>query len=210
MQKLIAKNLLDINAVLLRPQEPFTLTSGIKSPIYCDNRLTLSYPDVRENIENGLCELIKKDYFNCEMVMGTATAGIPHASIVSYKLGLPMGYVRASSKKHGKANQVEGIFKPNLKVVVVEDLISTAKSSLETVFVLKNMGYDVLGIVSIFTYDLEIGLNNLKNAMCKNISLSNYNALIEVAKQENIINERDILKLNAWQKNPSSFDWINL
>ena len=164
MKRTIAKHLLDIHAVLLRPENPFTWTSGIKSPIYCDNRLTLSYPEVRRDIEAGLCEIVKEHYPECEMLMGTATAGIPHAAIMADKLDLPMGYVRSSAKKHGRGNQVEGLVKEGMKVVVVEDLISTGKSSIEAVEVLRELGCDVLGIVSIFSYELETGLKNLEAA----------------------------------------------
>ena len=170
MKRTIAKHLLDIHAVLLRPENPFTWTSGIKSPIYCDNRLTLSYPAVRRDIEAGLCEIIKNEYPECEMLMGTATAGIPHAAIMAGILDLPMGYVRSSAKKHGRGNQVEGLVKEGMKVVVVEDLISTGKSSIEAVEVLRELGCDVLGIVSIFSYELESGLKNLEAASCKNVS----------------------------------------
>ena len=208
MKNQIAKHLLDINAVLLRPDTPFTWTSGIKSPIYCDNRLTLSYPQVRRDIEAGLCELVKSHYPECEMLMGTATAGIPHAAIMADKLDLPMGYVRSSAKKHGRGNQVEGLVKEGMKVVVVEDLISTGKSSIEAVEVLRELGCDVLGIVSIFSYELEKGLANLAEANVLNVSLSNYHALVEVAAQTGYISEDAVAKLSAWRQNPADESWM--
>ena len=208
MEQLIAKHLLDINAVLLRPEQPFTWTSGIKSPIYCDNRLTLSYPAVRRDIEAGLCELVKLEYPACEMLMGTATAGIPHAALMADKLDLPMGYVRSSAKKHGRANQVEGRIYQGLKVVVVEDLISTGKSSIEAVEVLRELGCEVLGIVSIFSYELETGLKNLEAAKIKNVSLSHYQALVDVAAKTGYISEDAVKKLSAWRQNPADESWL--
>ena len=208
MEQLIAKHLLDINAVLLRPEQPFTWTSGIKSPIYCDNRLTLSYPAVRRDIEAGLCELVKSEYPACEMLMGTATAGIPHAALMADKLDLPMGYVRSSAKKHGRANQVEGRIYQGLKVVVVEDLISTGKSSIEAVEVLRELGCEVLGIVSIFSYELETGLKNLEAAKIKNVSLSHYQALVDVAAKTGYISEDAVKKLSAWRQNPADESWL--
>ena len=208
MKNQIAKHLLDINAVLLRPDTPFTWTSGIKSPIYCDNRLTLSYPQVRRDIEAGLCELVRSHYPECEMLMGTATAGIPHAAIMADKLDLPMGYVRSSAKKHGRGNQVEGLVKEGMKVVVVEDLISTGKSSIEAVEVLRELGCDVLGIVSIFSYELEKGLANLAEANVLNVSLSNYHALVEVAAQTGYISGDAVAKLSAWRQNPADESWM--
>ena len=208
MEQLIAKHLLDINAVLLRPEQPFTWTSGIKSPIYCDNRLTLSYPAVRRDIEAGLCELVKSEYPACEMLMGTATAGIPHAALMADKLDLPMGYVRSSAKKHGRANQVEGRIYQGLKVVVVEDLISTGKSSIEAVEVLRELGCEVLGIVSIFSYELETGLKNLVAAKIKNVSLSHYEALVDVAAKTGYISEDAVKKLSAWRQNPADESWL--
>jgi len=209
MRETIAKHLLDIQAVILRPEEPFTWTSGIKSPIYCDNRLTLSFPDVRRNIEKGLCDIIKSEFPGCQMLMGTATAGIPHAAIMADKLDLPMGYVRGSAKKHGRANQVEGLIKKGMKVVVVEDLISTGKSSIEAVEVLRELDFDVLGIVSIFSYELEVGLKNLADANVKNISLCNYDTLIEVAAKTGYITEASKSKLASWRKNPADESWIS-
>ncbi len=208
MKQTIAKHLLDINAVLLRPENPFTWTSGIKSPIYCDNRLTLSYPAVRRDIEAGLCELVKSEYPECEMLMGTATAGIPHAAIMADKLDMPMGYVRSSAKKHGRANQVEGLVREGMKVVVVEDLISTGKSSIEAVEVLRELGCDVLGIVSIFSYELEKGIANLAAANVKNVSLSNYQALVDVAAATGYVSEEAVAKLSAWRQDPSDESWM--
>jgi len=208
MKETIAKHLLNIEAVILRPEEPFTWTSGIKSPIYCDNRLTLSYPEVRKDIEAGLCKIVKDEFPEAEMLMGTATAGIPHAAIMADMLGLPMGYVRSGAKKHGRGNQVEGLTAEGMKVVVVEDLISTGKSSIEAVEVLRELGCDVLGIVSIFSYELEKGLANLEAANVKNISLCNYDALVKVAAETGYIKEDAAPKLAAWRKDPSDESWI--
>lgn len=210
MEKVIAKHLLDIKAVFLSPNEPFTWASGIKSPIYCDNRLTLSYPHVRKDVEKGLALLIQKQYPNVEMIMGTATAGIAHAALVANLLDLPMGYVRADAKKHGRNNQIEGRLEKGQKVVVVEDLISTAGSSIEVVQVLKDQGAEVLGIVSIFTYGLAKGLENLKNAQVNNVSLSNYDALIEVAVEHKYIQEEDVVKLQKFRSNPNDSSWMDL
>jgi len=208
MKEQIAKHLLDIKSVILRPEDPFNWASGIKSPIYCDGRLTLSYPEVRKDIEQGLCDLVKSEYPECNMLMGTATAGIPHAAIMADQLDLPMGYVRSSAKKHGRTNQVEGLVTPGMKVVVVEDLVSTGKSALESIDALKALGFEILGIVSIFTYDLEIGLKNLQAAGVKNVSLSNYDTLVKVAAEVGYIKEEDLAKLNAWKKDPSDESWI--
>ena len=208
MKEAIAKHLLDIEAVILRPEEPFTWTSGIKSPIYCDNRLTLSHPKVRKDIEAGLCEIIKTEYPETQMLMGCATAGIPHAAIMATMLDLPMGYVRSGAKKHGRGNQVEGLTTKGMKVVVVEDLISTGKSAIEAVLVLRELGCDVLGIVSIFSYELEKGLANLEAAAVKNVSLCNYDTLIKVAAEVGYIKPDAVAKLAAWRKNPSDESWI--
>ena len=208
MKEVIAKHLLDIGAVILRPEEPFTWTSGIKSPIYCDNRLTLSYPLVRKDIEAGLCEIVRAEYPEVEMLMGTATAGIPHAAIMADILDLPMGYVRSGAKKHGRGNQVEGLTAQGMKVVVVEDLISTGKSSIEAVEVLRELGCDVLGIVSIFSYELEKGLANLEVANVKNASLCNYDTLIKIAAETGYIKEDAVVKLTAWRKDPSDESWV--
>ena len=203
MEKKVAKLLMDIKAVFLRPNEPFTWASGIKSPIYCDNRLTLSYPEVRDVIENGLAEMIKKNYPEVEAIAGTSTAGIAHAALVANILGLPMAYVRASAKDHGRNNQIEGKIDKGQKVVVIEDLISTAGSVIEVVNVLRENGAEVLGIASIFTYGMQKGLDRMAEAKVKNVSLSNYNALVEVAHETGYIAESDIKKLEAFQKNPS-------
>lgn len=207
MQKKIAKNLLAIKAVFLSPNDPFTWASGIKSPIYCDNRLTLSYPDCRTAVEDGLVELIKANYPECEAVFGTSTAGIAHAAIVADKMELPMGYVRGSAKDHGRTNQIEGKAEPGQKVVVVEDLISTAGSCVDVVNVLREAGCEVLGIVSIFTYGMQKGLDRLAAANVKNVSLSNLDALVEVAAEEGYIAESDIKKILTFRANPSDPAW---
>ncbi len=204
----VAKNLLKIKAVFLKPNDPFTWASGIKSPIYCDNRLTLSYPDVRKVVEEGLAQTIKTYYPTCEVVMGTSTAGIAHAAYVSEILGLPMGYVRGGAKDHGRGNQIEGVVPVGRDVVVVEDLISTAGSSIEVVEVLREAGCNVLGIVSIFTYGLQKGLDRLKEAKCENHSLSNFETLVKVAASENYISENDIEKVLKFQKNPNDPAWM--
>ena len=208
MERLIAKDLLKIKAVFLRPQEPFTWASGIKSPIYCDNRLTLSYPEVRKDVEQGLAELVKKHFPECQILMGTATAGIPHAALVADILGLPMGYVRSIAKSHGRNNQIEGKWAKGDKVVVVEDLISTGGSSIEVVESLRSLGVEVLGVIAIFTYGLPKALENFEKANCKAYALSNYDALIEVALEENYIKEEDLNKLKEWKKDPSDESWI--
>ena len=204
----VASNLLKIKAVFLKPSDPFTWASGIKSPIYCDNRLTLSYPEVREVVEEGLVETIKKYYPEVEVIEGTSTAGIAHAAIVAEKMKLPMGYVRANAKDHGRGVQIEGVVPAGKKVVVVEDLISTAGSSLEVVDILREAGAEVMGIVSIFTYNLQKGLDKLAVGKCENHSLSNFETLVSVAAKENYISEADIKKLLAFQKNPSDPSWM--
>ena len=204
----VASNLLKIKAVFLKPSDPFTWASGIKSPIYCDNRLTLSYPEVREVVEEGLVETIKKYYPDVEVIEGTSTAGIAHAAIVAEKMKLPMGYVRANAKDHGRGVQIEGVVPNGKKVVVVEDLISTAGSSLEVVDILREAGAEVMGIVSIFTYNLQKGLDKLAAGKCENHSLSNFETLVSVAAKENYISEADIKKLLAFQKNPSDPSWM--
>ena len=209
MEKLIAKDLLDIKAVFLRPNEPFTWASGIKSPIYCDNRLTLSYPAVRTHVEEGLAKLIKENYPEVECLMGTATAGIAHAAIVGEILSLPMGYVRASAKDHGRTNQIEGKCEPGTKVVVVEDLISTAGSSLEVVKVLRDNGIEVLGMVSIFTYGMKKGLDRMAEANVINYSASNLDVLASVAAETGYITEADVERLIKFRNNPSDESWIN-
>lgn len=209
MEKLIAKDLLKIKAVFFRPNEPFTWASGIKSPVYCDNRLTLTAPEVRTDVENGLAELIKTNYPNAEVLMGTSTAGIAHAAITAHILGLPMGYVRSGKKDHGRQNQIEGRLEKGQKVVVVEDLISTGGSVLEVVDVLREAGADVLGIVSIFTYGMKKGIERLAAADVKNISLTNFDIIAEVAAEEGYIKTEDIAKLISFRNNPSDESWIN-
>lgn len=208
MERKIAKDLLNIQAVFLRPEEPFTWASGIKSPIYCDNRLTLTAPEVRGHIESGLAELIKSEFPQAEVLMGTATAGIAHAAIVGYLLGLPMGYVRSGSKDHGRQNQIEGKLSPGQKVVVVEDLISTAGSSIKTVEALREAGAEVLGIVSIFTYGMKKAEERLTEAKIRNISLSNLDILAEVAAEEGYIRKEDVERLIKFRNNPSDESWI--
>ena len=206
----VAKNLLKIKAVFLKPNDPFTWASGIKSPIYCDNRLTLSYVDVRDVVENGLVEVIKTHYPDVEVIMGTSTAGIAHAAYVSEILRLPMGYVRGGAKDHGRGNQIEGVVPTGKKVVVIEDLISTAGSSIEVVDVLREAGANVLGIASIFTYGLAKGLKRLEEANVINHSLSNFEVLIKVAAEEGYISEDDINKLIKFQSNPSDPSWMDV
>ncbi len=208
MKELIAKDLLSIKAVFFRPEEPFTWASGIKSPVYCDNRLTLSDIKVRSDVENGLATLIKENYPECEVLMGTSTAGIAHAAITGHILGLPMGYVRSGAKDHGRNNQIEGKLLPGQKVVVVEDLISTGGSVIEVVDVLREAGADVLGIVSIFTYGMQKGLDRLAAANVKNISLTNFDVIAEVAAAEGYIKPEDIQRLIAFRNNPSDESWI--
>ena len=208
MEKLIAKGLLSIGAVFFRPEEPFTWASGIKSPVYCDNRLTLTAPAVRNDVENSLAEVIKKEYPEVEVLMGTSTAGIAHAAIVGHILGLPMGYVRSGAKDHGRQNQIEGKLRPGQKVVVVEDLISTGGSVIEVVNVLREAGAEVLGVVSIFTYGMKKGLERLAAAEVKNISLTNFDIIAEVAAEEGYIKTGDIARLIAFRNNPSDESWI--
>lgn len=208
MEKLIAKDLLSIGAVFLRPEEPFTWASGIKSPIYCDNRLTLTAPKVRNDVENGLAEIIKKEYPDAEVLMGTSTAGIAHAAITAHLLDMPMGYVRSGAKDHGRGNQIEGKLEKGQKVVVIEDLISTGGSVIEVVDVLREAGAEVLGIASIFTYGMKKGLERLAAADVKNVSLSNFDAVTKVAAEEGYIKESDIERLIAFRNNPSDESWI--
>lgn len=208
LSKKVASNLLKIKAVFLKPTDPFTWASGIKSPIYCDNRLTLSYPEVREVVEEGLKQLVETYYPDVEILEGTSTAGIAHAAIVASKMNLPMGYVRSGHKDHGRGNQIEGISPKGKKVVVIEDLISTGGSSLEVVNILREEGAEVLGIVSIFTYGLTKGIEKLKADNCENHSLSNFETLIKIAHEENYIAEKDIEKLLKFQKNPSDPSWM--
>jgi orotate phosphoribosyltransferase len=208
MEKLIAKDLLSIKAVFLRPEDPFTWASGIKSPVYCDNRLTLTAPKVRDDIENGLATLIKTHYPEAEVLMGTSTAGIAHAAITGHILGMPMGYVRSGAKDHGRQNQIEGKLEPGQKVVVVEDLISTGGSCIEVVEVLREAGADVLGIVSIYTYGMQKGIDRLKNANVKNVSLTNFDVVVETAAEEGYIKPEDKARLIAFRNNPSDESWI--
>ncbi|MBO5800690.1 MAG: orotate phosphoribosyltransferase [Alistipes sp.] len=208
MEKKIAKDLLSIGAVFLRPEQPFTWASGIKSPIYCDNRLTLTAPEVRNHVEDGLADLIRKNYPEVEVLMGTSTAGIAHAAITATILNLPMGYVRSGSKDHGRGNQIEGKLLPGQKVVVVEDLISTGGSCIEVVEALRNAGADVLGIVSIFTYGMQKGLDRMAAAEVKNFSLSNLDALVEVAAEEGYIKAEDKERILKFRNNPSDESWI--
>ncbi|MCV9887591.1 orotate phosphoribosyltransferase [Metabacillus halosaccharovorans] len=208
MKQTIAKHLLEIKAVYLQPNDPFTWSSGLKSPIYCDNRLTLSFPSIRTDIAEGLSALIKDYYPEVEVVAGTATAGIPHAAWVSNKLNLPMCYVRSKAKGHGKGNQIEGKVSENQKVVVVEDLISTGGSAITAVEALRAAGCDVLGVVSIFTYDLALGKSKLNEASIKNHSLCDYDTLVEVAAKEGYVTEQDINKLKMWRENPASEKWL--
>lgn len=208
METLIAKDLLKIKAVFFRPEEPFTWASGIKSPVYCDNRLTLTAPEVRNDIENALAETIKREYPEAEVLMGTSTAGIAHAAITGHILGMPMGYVRSGAKDHGRGNQIEGRLEKGQKVVVVEDLISTGGSVIEVVEALRDAGAEVLGIVSIFTYGMKKGLDRLAAANVKNVSLTNFDVIAEVAAEENYIEPEDIARLKAFRDNPSDESWI--
>ena len=208
MQKQIAKDLLSIGAVFLRPEEPFTWASGIKSPIYCDNRLTLTAPEVRNHVEEGLKTLVEQNFPECEKLMGTSTAGIAHAAIVGHLMGLPMGYVRSGHKDHGRQNQVEGRLNPGDKVVVVEDLISTGGSCIEVVNVLREAGADVLGVVSIFTYGMQKGVDRMAAANVKNISLSNFDVLVDVAAEEGYIKPEDKSRLIQFRNNPSDESWM--
>lgn len=207
-ERKIAKDLLDIKAVFLKPNDPFTWASGIKSPIYCDNRLTLSYPEVREDVEEGLASLIKEYFPDVEIIEGTSTAGIAHAALVANKLKIPMGYVRGGHKTHGRGNQIEGIVRPGMKAVVVEDLISTGGSSLEVVDVLREAGCEVLGLVAIFTYGLDSSVKNFEDKNCKFVTLSNYNTLLEVALENGYIKDNELEKLRQWKKNPKDESWM--
>lgn len=208
MKKIIAKDLLSIGAVFLRPEEPFTWASGIKSPVYCDNRLTLTAPAVRNHVEEGLAATIKREYPDCEILMGTSTAGIAHAAITAHLMGLPMGYVRSGAKDHGRQNRIEGKLEKGQKTVVVEDLISTGGSVIEVVDALREAGADVLGIVSIFTYGMAKGLKRLADANVKNVSLTDFDAVAETAAEEGYIQKGDIKKLIAFRDNPSDESWI--
>ena len=208
MKKKIANALLSIQAVIFRPDEPFTWASGIKSPIYCDNRLTLTAPAVRTQIEEGLAQVIRENYPDVEVLMGTSTAGIAHAAIVGHLMNLPMGYVRSGAKDHGRKNQIEGRLLPGQKVVVVEDLISTGGSAIDVVNVLREAGAQVLGIASIFTYGMQKGLDRLAAAEVKNISLTDFDAMAEAAAEAGYIQKDDIARLIAFRNNPSDESWI--
>ena len=205
----IAEGLLSIGAVFLRPEEPFTWASGIKSPIYCDNRLTLTAPEVRTKVEEGLKANIEENYPEAEVLMGTSTAGIAHAAITGHLMGLPMGYVRGSAKDHGRTNQIEGKLEPGQKVVVVEDLISTAGSAIDTVKVLREAGAEVLGIVSIFTYGMKKGLDRMADADVKNVSLCDLDTLVEVAAETGYIKEEDRERILKFRDTPSDESWMN-
>ena len=208
MEKVIAKDLLKIQAVFFRPDEPFTWASGIKSPVYTDNRLTLTAPEVRLDVEQGLARLIKENYPEAQVLMGTSTAGIAHAAITAHLLNMPMGYVRSGAKDHGRQNQIEGRLEPGQKVVVVEDLISTGGSVIEVVEVLREAGAEVLGVVSIFTYGMQKGLERLAAAQVKNISLTNFDVVAQTAAQEGYIRPEDVERLMAFRNNPSDESWI--
>lgn len=207
MKKKIAKALLSIRAVFLRPDDPFTWASGIKSPVYCDNRLTLGYPDVRKKIEEGIAETVKNYYPEAQALMGTSTAGIAHAAIAAWLLGLPMGYVRGAAKDHGRNNRIEGRIEPGMKVVVIEDLISTAGSCMDTVEALREAGADVLGVVSIFTYGMQKGIDRLAKANVENHSLTNFDTLIEVAAEEGYVKEDQLPMLRKFISSPA--DWLS-
>ena len=208
MEKLIAKDLLSISAVFFSPDKPFTWASGIKSPVYCDNRLTLTAPKVRNDVEEGLAKLIKENYPEAEVLMGTSTAGIAHAAITAHLLDMPMGYVRSGAKDHGRQNQIEGKLEKGDKVVVIEDLISTGGSVIEVVDALREAGAEVLGIASIFTYGMQKGLDRMAAANVKNISLTDFDTIVEVAANENYIKAEDKERLIKFRNNPSDESWI--
>ena len=209
MKKKIAKALLDIEAVFLRPEEPFTWASGIKSPIYCDNRLILTAPEARNLVENAMVDVIRENYPEAEVLMGTSTSGIAHAAIVGHIMGLPMGYVRSGNKDHGRGNRIEGRLEKGQKVVVIEDLISTGGSVIEVVGALREAGAEVVGIASIFTYGMQKGLDRLAAADVRNISLSDFDAIAEVAAETGYISREDVTKLMAFRANPQDESWIN-
>ena len=206
--RLIAGDLLDIKAVFLRPNEPFTWASGIKSPIYCDNRLTLTAPKVRTDVEEALAEVIKDEFPGAEVLMGTATAGIAHAAITAHLMDIPMGYVRSGAKDHGRGNQIEGRLEPGQKVVVVEDLISTGGSCIDTVNVLREAGAEVLGVIAIMTYGMKKGIDRFAEANIKWTTLTNFDTVIELAAEKNLIDNGDIERLKAFRDNPSDESWI--
>ena len=208
MQKKVAKALLSIGAVFFRPEEPFTWASGIKSPVYCDNRLILTAPEHRVVVESAIAETVKKEYPECEVLMGTSTAGIAHAAIAAHLLDMPMGYVRSGNKDHGRQNRIEGKLEADQKVVVVEDLISTGGSVIDVVEALREVGAEVLGIVSIFTYGMQKGIDRLAAANVKNVSLTNFDVIAEVAADEGYIKPEDIARLIKFRNNPSDESWI--
>ena len=209
MKEIIAKDLLKIKAVFFRPEEPFTWASGIKSPVYCDNRLILTAPEHRNVVESAIAETVKNEYPECEVLMGTSTAGIAHAAIAAHLLGMPMGYVRSGNKDHGRQNRIEGKLEKGQKVVVVEDLISTGGSVIDVVDALREAGAEVLGIVSIFTYGMQKGIDRLAEADVKNVSLTNFDVIAEVAADEGYIKPEDIARLIKFRNNPSDESWIN-
>ncbi len=208
MKELIARDLLSIGAVFLRPEEPFTWASGIKSPIYCDNRLTLTAPAVRNDVENGLVELIRREYPTVEVLMGTSTAGIAHAAIAAHIMGLPMGYVRSGAKDHGRNNRIEGKLEAGQRVVVVEDLISTAGSALDVVEALREAGADVLGIASLFTYGMKKGIDRMAAANVRNVSLTDFDTVAAVAARDGLIQSGDVSRLLAFRDHPEDESWI--
>ena len=208
MEREIARGLLGIGAVFFRPEEPLTWASGIRSPVYCDNRLTLTAPAVRTQVENGLAETVRHEYPAAEVLMGTSTAGIAHAAITAHILGLPMGYVRGGAKDHGRKNQIEGKLEPGQRVVVIEDLISTGGSVLEVVDVLRAAGAEVLGVASIFTYGMKKGLERLAAAKVKNVSLTNFDVVAAVAAEEGYIRPADVARLLAFRDDPTDESWI--
>ena len=208
LKRKIAEGLLSIEAVFLRPEEPFTWASGIKSPIYCDNRLTLTAPEVRTAVEEGLVQTVKEHYPDCEVLMGTSTAGIAHAAIVGHLMNLPMGYVRSSAKDHGRTNQIEGKLLPGQKVVVIEDLISTGGSAIDCVKVLREAGAEVLGIASIFTYGMKKGIDRMAEAEVKNVSLCDLDALVEVAAETGYIKAEDKERILKFRENPADESWM--
>ncbi|MBE6938506.1 MAG: orotate phosphoribosyltransferase [Ruminococcaceae bacterium] len=208
MSEKIAQGLLSVKAVFFRPDEPFTWASGIKSPVYCDNRLILTAPELRGVVEQAIADTVKAEYPDCEVLMGTSTAGIPHAAIAAHLLDMPMGYVRSGNKDHGRQNRIEGRLEPGAKVVVIEDLISTAGSAIEVVEALREAGAEVLGIVSVFTYGMKKGLDRLEAANVKNVSLTNFDTVAAVAAETGYIRPEDVARLIAFRNNPSDESWI--
>ncbi|WP_100399399.1 orotate phosphoribosyltransferase [Bacillus sp. FJAT-44742] len=209
MKREIAQSLLTIDAVSLQPNEPFTWSSGIKSPIYCDNRLTLSFPEVRKQVADGLTQLVKDHYPEAEVIAGTATAGIPHAALVAERMGLPMIYVRGKSKSHGKGNQIEGVVKKGQKAVIIEDLISTGGSMIQVAEALREDGVEVTGAAAIFTYELEKGFRQLQEADLPFVTLTDYDTLIEIAAEQELIKPEDRSKLRIWKKDPADTSWMH-